>query len=440
MELQGLGAVVVSARSAFYDLEFLARLTGPVDYADISITTVDLKPWTDEQLESYLKLNATRTSLDQTMAALERLQSDDRQLLRRPFFASRFESFVASSAADDDFDLLEHLIAAYTEREAEKIVDANGDPVLPVDGHRQLFELVASEMWESEARQLSVDDLRTYTELVSENFGLDADQAAQLATKVTSYAGFRPRRGERSGPTSFAFEHEVYFDYFLARAVQRMLREKRFEELGVFLNRGVIPETVAPGAIRSLEQLDPAMLHCSVAIPFENRRRNLGALLLAFATRVGPVSDTTVRGLSFIGAASGAARFDRVAFDNCEFFGTDLRGVVFADCDGATTTFRGVKLDDDSQMAIRGLRPGDNVGSIQYEPTGDVYAPDEVRTILERLGTPFEEDTPAPPTYSDKAKDVIELLDRIIRAYRRTNLLYEEDSGLEAGVSFTKLE
>jgi hypothetical protein len=228
---------------------------------------------------------------------------------------------------------------------------------------RQLFELVASEMWESEARQLSVDDLRTYTELVSENFGLDSDQAAQLATKVTSYAGFRPRRGEPYGPTSFAFEHEVYFDYFLARAVQRMLREQRFDELGVFLNRGVIPETVAPGAIRSLEQLDPTLLRCSAAIPFENRRRNLGALLLAFATKVGPVSDTTVRGLSFIGAASGTARFDRVAFDNCEFFGTDLRGAVFVDCDGATATFRGVKLDDDSQMAIRGLRPGDNVGS-----------------------------------------------------------------------------
>jgi hypothetical protein len=435
VELEGLGAVVVSARSAFYDLEFLARSTGPVDYADISITTVDLQPWTDEQLQSYLGLDSATHNQEQTAAALERLEPHDRQLLRRPFFASRFESFVARSFENDgELDLLGHLIAAYTEREADKIVDANGDPVLPVDGHRRLFELAASEMWESEARQLSVEDLRTYTELVSEDFGLDADQAAQLSTKVTSYAGFRPRHGERSSSTNFAFEHEVYFDYFLARAIQRMLRDAHFDELGVFLDRGVIPETVAPVAVRVLDRaasLDPSLLRCSIGIPFQNRRRNLGALLLAFAQEASPISNANIRGLSFIDVASGHARFHKVSFENCQFVGTDLRGVIFDDCDGPTSTFHGVKLNDASQMMMRGLRPGENVGSVHYEPKGDVYAPAEVREVMERLGTPFEEQATTPPTYSKKAKEIIDLLDRAIRAYRRTNILYEEDSGLK---------
>jgi hypothetical protein len=82
-------------------------------------------------------------------------------------------------------------------------------------------------------------------------------------------------------------------------------------------------------------------------------------------------------------------------------------------------------------MMMRGLRPGENVGSVHYEPKGDVYAPAEVREVMERLGTPFEEQATTPPTYSKKAKEIIDLLDRAIRAYRRTNILYEEDSGLK---------
>jgi hypothetical protein len=176
----------------------------------------------------YLVRGRTDHNAEIVTEALGRLKARDRELLKRPFFASQFESFVTQSdGADGDVDLLEHLITAYIEREAEKIVNANGDPVLPPDGHRHLFELAVSEMWESESRQLSADDLRTIAELVSEESGLDADQSGQLRAKVTSYAGFRPRAGQEATQASFAFEHEVYFDYFLGSAMQRLLRDGR---------------------------------------------------------------------------------------------------------------------------------------------------------------------------------------------------------------------
>lgn len=85
-DLQGLGALVVSARSAFYDLEFLGRSSSPANQADISITTIGLKPWTDEQLHEYLD----RGKDSRVSRALERLSEPDRELLRRPFFASEF--------------------------------------------------------------------------------------------------------------------------------------------------------------------------------------------------------------------------------------------------------------------------------------------------------------------------------------------------------------
>ena len=426
VQLRGLGAVTVSARSSFYDIEFLDRSASPANQADISITTVDLHPWTEEQLREYLLIEG-RPAVEQ---ALEKLNDSDRQLLRRPFFASEFPRFAeATGTRSVSASLLEYLINAYIEREAEKIVDSNGDPVLPVDGHRYLFELAASQMWEAEARQLPAEDLRTWTELVAEEFGLGSDEAAQLNAKVTSYAGFRP--GPGGGHDEFAFEHEVYFDYFLGRAVHRLLGESHVDELCDLLERGVLPEVVARDAVRALETGSPlpeVLTSCPTGIRHENRRRNVGALVAAYARDRGPLEGATLRGLSFTDVSLRSGRFSDVDFQNCEFFGVDAGGARFDECRAQTSSFHGLSLDNDSHVGIHGLRPGHNVGSVHHEATGDLYAPHEVREVLERLGAPQKEETEAPPTYSRQGEVLIQLLHRAARAYRRTNILYETDS------------
>ena len=52
-ELEGYGTLVVSARSAFYDLEF-GRTNGRRTDAAMSISTAEMQPWSDKQLEEYL--------------------------------------------------------------------------------------------------------------------------------------------------------------------------------------------------------------------------------------------------------------------------------------------------------------------------------------------------------------------------------------------------
>lgn len=319
------------------------------------------------------------------------------------------------------------MITAYIEREAVKIVDASGDPVLPVDGHRRLFELTASEMWEAETRQLAVDDLLTLTEIVAEEFDLGGDEAAQLATKVTSYAGFRP--GLAGAREEFAFEHEVYFDYFLTRAVARFLHETRVQDLELFLDRGVVPETVASNAIRALDgsaDLDSGLLQCPSGVRYDNRRRNLGALVAAYAREISPVADATVRSLAFMDVAVGKGHFRRVEFAHCDFVGADLSGTVFEDCSAGSSRFHAIILDNASRMQIYGLKPGHNVGNIRHPTAGDLYAPHEVLEVLRRLGAPAETDAGRAPVYSEKAQVLIALLHHVARAYRRTNILYEE--------------
>lgn len=436
-ELDALGTLVVSARSAFYDIEFLGRSRGRRGEAGMSITTVGLKPWSDGQLLNYLVRGRKDQNAELVTDALGRLKPSDRELLKRPFFASQFEDFVTQSdGASGDIDLLEHLITAYIDREAEKIVNSNGDPVLPPDGHRHLFELAVGEMWESESRQLSADDLRTVAELVSEEFDLDADQSGQLRAKVTSYAGFRPRSGQEASQASFAFEHEVYFDYFLGSAMQRFIRDGRFGELVAFLDKGVVPESAAHAAIRPLDgegTLDSALLRCSAGVTFDNRRRNLGALVLAYAHDIRALNDLVLQGLSFIDVTSGAVEFRRVKLSNCQFVGVDLQNAVFEECEAETSSFYVIKLNDASRMGLRGLHPGINIRNIHHDPSGeDIYAPAGIAALLERLGAPVDEKKPTAPPYSEHAKALIELLERATRAYKRTTILYEEDKRLHS--------
>lgn len=435
VELNAQGTLVVSARSAFYDIEFIGRSSGRPSQSGMSTTTVELKPWSDDQLHTYLQRNS-KTGSEATIQALDSLSSTDRALLNRPFFASQFETFVTSAPrhGPDDHGLLEHLINAYIEREARKIVNANGDPVLPPEGHRHLFELAVMEMWENEVRLLSEDDLHTISELVAEKFGLDADQASQLKAKVSSYAGFRPRGARDEARANFGFEHEVYFDYFLGSALEALLREGRLGEFVRSLDRGVIPQSVVSDAIRGLEDqsFHQTLLRCSSGLSFENRRRNLGAFVFAYARETEPLRGVTLHGLSFFDVASGTATFQEVVFEDCQFVSADLQEVVFEDCEAGTSSFDGVRLNDRSRMGVKGLIPGVNIRSVSHEPSGDVYAPASIETLLERLGAPTDETKPEPPKYSKKSQALIKLLERAARAYKRANILYEGDQRLHS--------
>jgi len=426
-ELEGLGAIVVSARSAFYDLEFMGRSSSPANNADISITTIGLKPWTDQQVRAFLEHDGDQGVKD----AFEKLSEPDRQLLRRPFFASEFPGFASSLEDSRPVDLLEHLITAYIERESAKIVDSHGDPVLPVDGHRLLFELTASEMWEAEARQLPVDDLTTLTEMVAEEFKLETDEATQLATKVTSYAGLRPSSG---GPREeFAFEHEVYFEYFLTRAIARLLAEGRAQELSLFFDRGVVPEAVISSSLRLFDEREGVhseFLQCPAGVRYDNRRRNQGSLVTAYASINGPLFGVEIRDLTFMDIAFEGARFSECVFDSCRFVGVDISSARFEECRAETSTFDAVALSNDTWLDIRGLVPGQNFGSIRHPATGDLYAPRDVIEVLGRLGLPQQTADEETPTYSEKAKVLVELLHHVARAYRRTNILYENDEQL----------
>ena len=145
-------------------------------------------------------------------SVLDDLSGADRELLGKPFFASKLPEYL-KAIRNDNFDgsMIEFLIQSYIQRKAEKIVDRDGRVLLPPSGHRRFFEETADLMWTNECRWLSKDDLRVLAELIAEDSELSSDAARHLVTKITSYAGLSITRSGQ-----FVFEHDVYFDYFLS--------------------------------------------------------------------------------------------------------------------------------------------------------------------------------------------------------------------------------
>ncbi len=430
LELQGHGTVLVSARSAFYNLEFISRAPDVAD-SDWSLQPVSLLPWNDDQLYAYLNQHQTPAAQQRYRHTVDGLSLADRALLTKPFFASKFPDYAtAVTGSDSPQSLLDFLINEYIARETRKTLGASGEPLLSMRGHRMLLEEAAEHMWQAEKRRLSLEELQVLVELVAEEEGLGGDEARQIVAKVTSTIGFRTRPGPGSG--RFEFDHEVYFDYFLSTALIRHLEHP--ENLGLFFDRGVLPDDAilsALGTYSGPRFVATVMEPVSAALRHENRRRNAGACLAAYARQHGPVAGETIRNASFLEVDFGDATFRDVVFDNCEFTGSRLDRARFDGCDATTSRFQSVVVTNESHLDFTGIVPGANFGSLIHPDVEDeIFSPQEVAVVLRRLGTPLPGSSIATFEYSPKAKVLIKLLQIMARAYRRANILFESDDHL----------
>lgn len=429
-QLAGLGVVIVSARSSFYDVEFLGREpTAGTQSAAYDIVPITLRPWDEQELFDYLaRVRNSETVTDEDRRAVAELPESDRELLAKPFFASLFPEYVeAPNGKARGVSLADYLVDSYVLRESEKIVDRDNQPLLDADGHRQIFELTAESMWTDEKREFSADDLQTVAELVAGEVGLSGDSAKQLVTKITSYAGFRTSR--RGREQRFQFEHEVYFDHFLSEALRRRITDG--QDLGVFLDGGLLPEEVISAAVNGAnasEWLNLLNEYRRDGVLHENRRRNSGTLAAAAFCAAQDVAGRTITYCNFINTSFGAAILDDVRFQNCRFSGVRLDQAVLRDCVAQDCMAESLIVTPAGELGIQGLVPGENIYSLTNIENGvQLYSPIEMRRLLRHTGMPGMAEEPA-VTYSDTAEAIIQLLERVVQRYRQSNLLCLEDT------------
>jgi len=456
-ELDGQGQIVASARSTYYEQEFVARASSVSSLGAQAWTQVPLEvlPWEDTEFTEYVRLYSQSQNLaPEGVAALETRMNDvfsgnNAELRRKPLFVARTVDILRREPGfTGGEDLLKELVAAYLERERrEKLLDRTGGTLLTASQMELLFKTLAEEMWNQETRELDRRSVREIAEFVLVTEGLSEAVQRVVVERMPQLAFLIP--GERSG--GIAFEHEMFFSFFLAQVFRESL-QKDVAAVRVFLSRSVLPIEVALTAIATIHQSLPLSDRANSQTLLdrlaeagqvetvrtsqvrENAGLVVGAVLKTGASK-GPVTGLRVwrvvlpggdlTGVHLLDGRIESVELRRVDLSNTRFVGCRADGILLSEVvvDPSRTRLELAGLDVSSQ--VLGLRVRER-GLVR-----GIYDPAEIRRVLAACGAVPE---PTAEEVSTTMRPVPnahrQLLERLARAYRRTNPVCTADDTL----------
>ncbi|HXI64831.1 MAG TPA: NACHT domain-containing protein [Gemmatimonadales bacterium] len=449
--LEGRGSIVASARSAFFDYqnfyENAQRFAGD-GRLNYEVETVDVESWNDDQIRKYFRGIGARKARDgdHLVAALEQLQvsldTQNKQLLTKPFYASRVADLLAGGTQlNSRDDLLDQLVDAFLEREYRKLLDKDGRPLLSKKGHRAFLTGLAEEMWWQESRRIDVGTVQVLAELVTDTFSLPPGAARAIVERVSSYAFLSTDHIERR---FLRFEHEVFYGYFLAQKVQEFV-EREPADLRRFLARAVLDDILVDEVVRligsDVQRCSRAIESiCDVLRPGVSEvvaRENAGMLIAglmrgAKALRDGLlIKNTIFRQVSF-----GGVTLTRPRFEQCDFADVDLSGARLIEPEFVDTQLRSLEVDvRRTRIEIADALAAPQVYGIrvQHGPeAGAYYSPEDIERILAKVGMKFAKHPsiePAAGGYAPAVQRRVDILNRFMLKMERRFYASADDIG-----------
>ena len=456
-QLHGDGQIVASARSTYYEEEFLERAgrasaTGNQAWSHVP---VQIQEWSDEDRQTYLdkcvEEKGWSSSEAETFRERVTLTFKDRNhvaLALKPLFFTRVVDLLRrdSSFSGGD-DLLRTLVREYSSRELnDKLLDRHSRPLLTRDQFGALMQELAEEMWNQETRELDVSSIRFVAEYFVHDAGLP-DTAEQVIVERLPAMAFLGRNDVPSARSGIAFEHELFFFYFLARTITARLNAEGVD-LGVILSRSALPEEVADrvaqetaaglGAPAAGNRMQERLDRLSKAADQESRRKaqvqeNAGLLTMALLREQASrdaIQGCTIRSFVFPGSHLKNVTLSGCSLINVAMRRTDLTSTRFVACEA-----RGVRLYEpkvsraSTRLELTGLDVHDVIGIRVLDDLSDTnFDPSFIADTLRSCGTPITDDRgPQRPAVPDAELD---LMERLMRAYHRTALVCLQDNTL----------
>ena len=440
-QLGGEGSLVASARSTFYDYKGFRRTVqrfaagGAMNYV---VEPIDVQLWEkDEVVEYFGRLSRNhperfKHTEDVYGRLIGRAGGRNRELLKKPFYVAKIaDLYVQGRQVDQEKELLTSLVDFFTEREAEKVKDIQGRPILTKEDHVRLLIMLAEEMWWQETRQVDIPTVQTLAELLAEERKLSPLQVNTIVERAPTNA-FLASRGN-GGRKLLGFEHEVYYSYFLGRRLEDALLGSG-ADLREFLSRATLFSTVvdevlgaqtwAPSNVETcVQRLGESLSGGALeAVARENAGKIVAALIQG---RDDLPQNLAFRQLVLKQAGLKNTVLVRPKFENCYFEELDLEGARFIDPEFPSTTFNLLKIDPKSTRLERAhISLSQQVfGLCVYGATGleRLHNPAAMARALESVGA-FVEGYEAnlPVEYSRAARSRIELLDRFLLYANKT--------------------
>ena len=443
-QLDGRGAVIASARSAFFDYNSFRENAekfsrdGALSY---EVVSVQMEPWNDVEAEQLVREKATNVGkvLAQFRGLRTTMDDSNRQLLRKPFYVSQITNLLEDGIelASNEM-ILDKLVDTFLKREYAKLLNKDGQPLLTLEGHRRFLVSLSEEMWWTEARYLDVPTVRAWAEMIVEEFDVSEEDARQIITRVPTYA-FLSTAGTTK--TTVAFEHEVFYGYFLAEGLKRYIDEEPVE-LKRFLNRTLFDETLVEQTARWYGRDADACTKAVESVCGVLRRgltegiarQNAGQLVARLMRSSGGVRPGThLQNLYFHQDDFGEVDLKDVVFSYCHLDSVDLTRMRmkrprFVECmlQAPRVSLGGTRFDDaDSELAdmVRGIvivEEGSEEGR-RY------YAPEHIAAVLRRLGMQWPEPEEDEEVYDEEDVRRIRLLERFLLKMERRYYVSKED-------------
>lgn len=448
-QIGGEGQLLVSARSVYYEEEFLARsarisASGDQAWKHVPVRVLN---WNNDDRAEYLEKWMTGRNIspkeeENIRAKLAQIQSGpNSQLASRPLFYTRLVRLVHQKATfSEDGDLLHDIAVDYIARECnEKLLDRSSNPLLTESQYVRLMCELAEEMWNQDTRELDARSIREVAEYVVENEGLAGETKEVVIERMPTLAFLS--QGEGAARRAGTFEHESFFFYFLGKAIASKILEME-GDMRIVLSRSPLPEDVADRVaieIGNSDALSSESVRDFVGKLVEAARtewtrstqvkENSGILIMALFRRCGQVDDCVVRSVIFPGGSLSNVILRKCLLDNVVFRRTNLTETRFEDCDANDVLFIETRLKTASTwLNLRGVKVSQFLGIRDSENQID-YDPGVIAEKLVNCGAPIHKGSTA---HFSVSPEYVKLIQRLMSAYRRANPIFVDDRRLAA--------
>jgi hypothetical protein len=436
--LDGQGTIVATARSAYYEQEFLARVGTVAGFSSDawSLRRVELSSWNDNERSKFLAefakfhglaAGSTAQFTSEVLSVFE--ETNLKELVSKPFFLARVAQFsVEGRGLEPGPSLLDRLINTYLARDAHgKLLTSVGGPVLTEVQLATLYEEIANEMWREETRELSRTSFRELVDVAAQVIGISDEAREVVVDRLPNSA--LVHGGTSAG--TVAFEHEIFFSYFLARPIVGTIASGDPFKVATALRRGRLTNQAGEIAGRGLASGATAVLATlrqapdAVSQGGDQIRQNAGAIV-AGMLREGIDPGSIVANVDFVDIDLARVEFADIRFESCSFRGVDFRGAGVKGCTANNVVFEAPLLDASTRLGLTGPSIADFHGVMFYDPDGtptSFYSPEDIERVLGWVGFPVG----ARPQFRDVSAPIRELVDTFARIFEHTNIAALED-------------
>lgn len=408
--LGGRGVVVVSARSSYY----MGQYRSSVERANeqgmpfVRHRVAAVQRWSLEDVQAFLdEYGVPRGSLD-------RLSEHDRQLLGLPFFAHAFAEMTLNpnDAEIGTNTLADRLLDKYVAREETKLTGKTDTPLMSRTELRRMFEYVAEFMASHEEREADISELQDAAE-----FAIDDELSSRrhLKQRLPALCGLAVASDDTSSTSRFSFQHELFYDQFLAGAASRylldgqrhlfqdMLRQSPWRSATV---TGVVTTAGADLVVRAISDVAPQLKNAEKhRIESRVAATNLGALWAAAIEKTGRMPDSELVNAIF----ADELDLSQIQGVNTRIIGCELNGLVLPAAGGwsvtlANTTIKKIRVIG-SPHDLTGLHGVQHADLVELQlPNEFLYRKEHILETLQRNGA---EITDAEGRYEDLPREEV---------------------------------